>query len=149
MPLRASDIPFIVAAAVVLAAVLVSVTLFWRRRNTPAEKERRRRANVNRIGRMTDGVIVDFESLPAAGKRPETALFHFVYSVGGVDYSTAQDVFTLIDRIDLPPERYIGPVHVKYEPGNPSNSIIICEDWSGSRPARDSAGLEVATVAGN
>lgn len=144
MPLRASDIPFIVAAAVVLAAALVAVTLFWRRRNSPAEKERRRRANLNRIGRMTDGTIIDFESLPPSGKHPEAALFHFIYSVGGVDYSTAQDVFTLIDRIDLPAERYIGPVHVKYEPGNGSNSIIVCEDWSGLRPTLASPGLRLA-----
>lgn len=148
MPLRATDLPLIVAAAVALAAVLVAVALFWRRRNSPAEKERRRRANVNRIGRMTDGMIVDFESLPALGKRPEAALFYFVYSVGGVDYSTAQDVFTLLDRINLPPERYIGPVHVKYEPGNGSNSIIVCEDWSGLRPAKAPPGLSVAAVGG-
>jgi hypothetical protein len=143
MPLRASDIPLIAAAAVVLAAALVVIALFWRRRNTPAEKERRRRASVNRIGRMTDGMIVDFESQPAHGKRPAAALFHFTYSVGGVDYSTAQDVFTLIDRIGLPPERYIGPVHVKYEPGNGSNSIIVCEDWSGLRLSKASPGLKV------
>ena len=146
MPLRASDLPLIAAAAAALAAVLVAVTLFWRRRNSPAEKERRRRANLNRIGRMTDGVIVDFESLPASGRNPGAELFHFVYSVGGVDYSTAQDVFTLSDRMDLPPERYIGPVHVKYEPGNASNSIIICEDWSGLRPTNAAARLEVAAV---
>jgi hypothetical protein len=146
MPLRASDIPLIAAAAVVLAAALVAIALFWRRRNTPAEKERRRRASVNRIGRMTDGMIVDFETLPASGKRPEAALFHFTYSVGGVDYSTAQDVFTLIDRIGLPPERYIGPVHVKYEPGNGSNSIIVCEDWSGLRLSKASPGLKVVAA---
>lgn len=148
MPLRATDLPFIVIAAVVLAAVLVAVALFWRRRNSSAEKERRRRANVNRVGRMTDGMIVDFESLPASGKRPEAALFHFVYTVGGVDYSTAQDVSTLMSLMDLPPERYIGPVQVKYEPGNGSNSIIVCEDWSGLRPWKVSPGLSAAAVGG-
>ena len=149
MPLRASDLPIVVAAAVALAAALVAVTLFWRRRNSPAERERRRRVSVNRIGRMTDGMIVDFESLPASGKRPEAALFHFVYSVGGVDYSTAQDVFTLVGRMELSPERYIGPVHVKYEPGNGSNSIIVCEEWSGLRPAKTPSGLKVHAAAGH
>jgi hypothetical protein len=50
-----------------------------------------------------------------------------------VTFQTAQDTTDLLDRI-----RFNGlvagqPTSVKSDPSNPSNSILIAEDWSGLR----------------
>jgi hypothetical protein len=55
----------------------------------------------------------------------------YAYRVSGVSYECAQDVSRLTDhvrhvRIDL-------PVQVRYDPHNPSNSIVVAESWSGLR----------------
>ncbi len=108
--------------------------------DTPAAKERRRRLGVNVAGRFADGTVVDFRSLPPdEGEEPQELVF-YQYCVGGVEYSAAQDVAALKDRIGGFPSRIVGAVNVKYQTQNPSNSIIICEEWSGLRNLGGSAG---------
>jgi hypothetical protein len=110
-----------------LVAAALTVVLVWllpRVRRDPAEKERRRRLNVNLIGRLGDAVITEVE---------DNSVF-YSYSVRGVAYTAAQDISRLRDFLPEQPERLIGPVTLKYAPGNPANSIIVCEDWSGLRP---------------
>lgn len=123
----------LVAVIAGVVCVLVSAPLYiaWRRRNTPAEKERRRRQQVNAQGRITDGTVTDF--LPLDGDPENGALIHYTYSIGGVEYSAAQDVSTLLDLIGNDPSRWFGSVNIKYHTRNPSNSIVICEEWSGFR----------------
>jgi hypothetical protein len=109
------------AAAVLLAAVVLRV--FLRRRPSPEELERRRRTAINNVGKMADGTVLDVG---------ETTI-SYSYDLGGVGYSTTQDISMLQDR--LPPDRYsvAGPVAVKFDPRNPANSIVVCEEWSGLR----------------
>jgi hypothetical protein len=111
------------AAGATLSALLMAA-LVWvicRRRLTPAEKERRRRMALNRWQRTAEGLVLD------AG--PD--LIHYQYELRGVAYSASQDVTALRHLLPPDPARLIGPVHVKYDPRNPANSIILCEEWSG------------------
>ncbi|HVA16316.1 MAG TPA: hypothetical protein VMV59_01245, partial [Candidatus Dormibacteraeota bacterium] len=55
----------------------------------------------------------------------------YSYSISGVTYEAAQDITGLEEQACL--ERVVAgqPVGVKYDPANPSNSILIADDWSG------------------
>lgn len=108
-----------------VAAALIAL-LLWalpRFRRDPDEKERRRRLDVNAKGRLGDAEITDVEN---------DSVF-YSYSVRGVAYTAAQDISRLKEFLPDQPERLIGPVLLKYVPGNPANSIIVCEEWSGLR----------------
>ncbi len=109
-----------------LVAAGLTATLLWLMpmlRRNPDEKERRRRLEVNATGRLGDAEITDVE---------DNSVF-YSYSVRGVAYTAAQDISQLRQFLPDRPERLIGPVLLKYAPGNPANSIIVCEDWSGLR----------------
>lgn len=98
-----------------------------RRKKSAAELERTRRLAVNTIGRITDGVLAEATHSPEEA----TSLLYYRYSAAGVEYSAAQDVSSL--RHLVPREIcWPGtPATVKYDPHNPSNSIIVCEQWNG------------------
>ncbi|WP_321475626.1 hypothetical protein [uncultured Paludibaculum sp.] len=115
-----------IAATVVLAALAIYIV--FQRRLTPVEKERRRRVFVNRGNRTIEGVITE------AGED----LIHFQYELRGVMYFASQDVTALRTLLPPHPDRLIGAVSVKYDPRNPANSIVICEDWSGLTVKRES-----------
>ena len=100
----------------------------WKRLNTPAERERRRRLLVNAQGRTIDGTVTDISGDEAHGE----CLIHYCYVVGGVEYSAAQDVSSLRDTIG-DPRQFLGTATVKYSPRSPANSIIVCEEWTGLR----------------
>jgi len=113
-----------------LAAMVLIALLAWiidHTRVTPAERERRRRIQVNNGGRMADGVLTDTDG----------RMVYYSYSVRGVDYRTSQDLSELGEVINWDRDSIIGPVTLKYSPNNPANSIVACEEWSGLR-ARDS-----------
>lgn len=116
------------AAAVVAGATCFLGYRFWKRWNTPAERERRRRLLIHAKGRTTDGTVTDIPD----GESNDPALIHYRYLVGGVEYSTAQDVSSLHEAIG-DPHQLLGGVTVKYVPGVPANSIVVCEEWSGLR----------------
>jgi hypothetical protein len=99
--------------------------LFVLRRSGPVERERRRRLKINRTGRLGEATINDIQD--------DTVFYS--YQIGGVAYQAAQDVSALRDRLFTQSDRLVGIVSVKYETGNPANSIIVCEQWSGVRPA--------------
>ena len=106
--------------------VLVAALVFraWlQRRPTAEELERRRRVLLNQLGKMADAMVLDVL---------ESAI-QYSYDVRGVEYTATQDISALQDR--LPPHRLsvAGPASVKYDPRNPANSIVLCEDWSGLR----------------
>ena len=111
------------ALAVVLIAAGVWMTL--KSRQTPAEREKKRRLAVNRWGRMGDASIIDVRD----------CILFYTYELQGVAYTTSQDVSEFQDALPPEPSHLIGPVGIKYTPTNPANSIIICEEWSGLRPA--------------
>ncbi|MGH9591488.1 MAG: DUF3592 domain-containing protein, partial [Bryobacteraceae bacterium] len=55
----------------------------------------------------------------------------YSYSISGVTYETAQDVTGLEDRVHLHLLAAGHPASVKYNPANPSDSILVADDWSG------------------
>lgn len=107
-----------VAAAFLAGA---AIWVIYQRRLTPAEKERRRRTALNANRRTVEGFITE------AG--PE--LIHFQYELSGVTYFASQDVSGLAGLLPADPTRLIGSASVKFDPRNPANSIVLCEDWSG------------------
>lgn len=118
------------------------------RRPDPDDAERRRRSHVNQVGRIVDGQIVEIievlppppqeSAAPKQSPRARTAnggghrrLVGYSYSISGVSYETAQDVTGLEERAALHRLAAGQPASVKYDPSNPSNSILISDDWSG------------------
>jgi hypothetical protein len=121
--------PELLGIAVVAAGILLAAAAYvirtHRKRPAPAELERRRRGQLYREGKMGDGEIVDVET--------ESSAIVYSYSVAGVVYTASQDLTAL--QTSLPPDvmTMVGPVSVKFDPRNPANSIVICEEWSGLR----------------
>ena len=122
-------------AVVVVTAVaaVVFLTGKWRRENDPDEKERLRRLDVNRNGRITSGEVVDIVDEDLAPNGARRRFLHYRYSVGAVDFAACQDVTLISERIGDDPSGIVGAVAVKYHNKNPYNSIIVSEEWSGFR----------------
>ena len=55
----------------------------------------------------------------------------YTYSISGVSYETAQDITGLAQRAGLERLAAGQPASVKYDPVNPSNSILVADDWLG------------------
>ena len=117
-------------------ATLGGVIFWYSRRVKPEERERQRRLRVNRFLRTAEGFLTDAN---------DEAL-QFSYQVAGVDYYASQDVSSLRTSLPGDPSRLIGPVRIKFDPGNPANSIVLCEEWSGL-PAANDANKEQTTHA--
>jgi hypothetical protein len=113
----------ICALAILAAVIAVVIRNYLRGRPTPEELERRRRATIHRMGKMGDGEIIDVE----------TASIVYSYSVAGVVYTASQDLAALQSLLPRDPMTMVGPVSVKFDPRNPANSIVLCEDWTGLR----------------
>jgi hypothetical protein len=96
---------------------------FLRARVTPEDAERVRRLDVNSKGKLGDGEILDFEG----------ATIVYSYHVAGVGYTAAQHIMALADLLPADRMSMIGPALVKFDPRNPANSIVLCEEWSGLR----------------
>ena len=140
------------------AALGLACYAYFRPRTDPNETERRRRLFLAQHGRITDASLIDTNlseasnlgdrqfvgnsvhsahpiespSIDAAGPEdPVPSLLIYTYRVSGVSYECAQDVSLLAEhvrhvRVDL-------PIQVRYDPHNPSNSIVVSESWSGLR----------------
>jgi hypothetical protein len=121
----ASQIASLGAVAAVLAAVGTFILL--RVRNTPEKLERRRRLYVYQQGRLGDAMITE---------ATDEALY-YSYTVRGVQYAASQDLTGLRELLPAELDRLIGPASLKYATNNPANSILICEEWSGLRPRRE------------
>lgn len=125
--------------------VLAAVGLYFVFRKKPEDAdamERQRRAYLNRIGRIVEGQVVEVSgqsavALPASSSAvratagPAPKLLYYAYSISGVTYETAQDVTGLEEQAHL--SRVVAGQHasVKYDPSNPSNSILLADDWCG------------------
>lgn len=112
-------------ALVAVGALLIGLSR--RRRKSPHEIERERRLQINATGRIAEGSLV--QVVQSGGGR----LLCYQYTVAGVTYNAAQDISALrhIVRLDGTCEGV--PARVKYDPQNPSDSIVVCEAWSGLR----------------
>jgi hypothetical protein len=132
-----------------IAAIALLVYTFSRPANDPDDDERKRRLHLNHIGRIAEGQVVELAQHPApvveqrrgllaskakplADRRPRH-LVSYVYSISGVTYETAQDITGLESQVRF--ERLVAghPASVKYDPSNPSDSILVADDWSGLR----------------
>jgi hypothetical protein len=115
------------------AAALVGAYFLLRQKpKTADEVERERRAWLDRIGRITDGTVIDVQELQLDGRKPATMLI-FHYDVAGVSYEASQDVTYLRQLINLHSCRLGLPTSVRYDPQNPGNSIVLSERWMGLR----------------
>lgn len=132
-----------------IAGVAMVAYAFFRPAVDQEEAERKRRLHLNQIGRIAEGQVVELVEHPpepqqtrkgffGAGKRPladmrPRHLVSYSYSISGVTYHTAQDITGLEGQIRF--ERLVAgqPASVKYDTANPSDSIIVADDWSGLR----------------
>ncbi|MGC2231049.1 MAG: hypothetical protein WBA09_06065, partial [Candidatus Acidiferrum sp.] len=105
--------------------------------------------HLNQIGRIAEGQVVELAEHPPEpresakkifGSRPRPLvalgprhLVTYSYAISGVTYHTAQDITGLEGQIRF--ERLVAgqPASVKYDPSNPSDSILVADDWSGLR----------------
>ena len=134
------------AGLIVMAAIGIVV---WLRRKPidASEIERQRRAYLNKVGRIVEGQVLEITENPhpapasasgsfamrraAAPTNGIQRLLYYTYSISGVTYETAQDVTGLEERLHLARAAVGQTASVKYDPSNPSNSILLADDWSG------------------
>jgi hypothetical protein len=109
-----------------VAALTAAVLLGWRifqRQPSADELERRRRQALHGKGKIGDGEILDVDG----------AVILYSYSVGGVEYTVGQDASSIAELLPEDRMRMVGPASVRFDPKNPPNSIVLCEEWSGLR----------------
>jgi hypothetical protein len=122
-------------AAGIAAAILASATAAWlvlRKRPTADELERARRDFLVHSGRLVDGMLLDIYEVEAKDGRALTMLL-FSYRIAGVDYECSQDITAMRDLVNAAEVRAGFPCTARYQPGNPYNSIVVGEGWSGLR----------------
>jgi hypothetical protein len=121
-------------ALVLVAGAILAVAYFLLRRKPKSAEdvERERRAWLDRIGRITDGTVIDVQEMPGTRESPSTFLI-YQYDVAGVSYEASQDVTYLRQLINLHSCRLGLPTSVRYDPHNPGNSIVLSERWMGLR----------------
>lgn len=133
-----------------IGILVIAGIIFWLRRKPEDESEieRQRRAYLNRVGRIVEGQVLEVvnyqdnprqakssglfsKRAPAGSVNGKQKLLYYTYSISGVTYETAQDITGLEEQAHL--SRVIAgqPASVKYDPSNPSNSILLADDWSG------------------
>ena len=132
-----------------VAALAMIAYAFLRPVEPPENVERKRRLHLNQIGRIAEGQIVELAEHPPEPQVSSKGVFsprarpildpgtrHLVsysYAISGVTYHTAQDITGLESQIRF--ERLVTgqPASIKYDPANPSDSILVADDWSGLR----------------
>jgi hypothetical protein len=125
---------WVIAAAAVLGAALLALGLWmvFRKRPTAEELERARRLFLAHSGRLVDGMLLDVCEVEAEDGRTLTMLL-YSYRIGGVDYESSQDITDMRGVVDALQVRAGFPCSARYQPGNPHNSIVVAEEWSGLR----------------
>lgn len=143
-------------AGIVVLAAGGAFLLFRKKPEDSAENERERRVYLNRVGRIVEGHILEVVDHAAGEQPPKTdikevsqkrvgllgkrtsavrngaqKLLYYSYSISGVTYETAQDVTGLEEEAHLKRIAVGQAASVKYDPSNPSNSILLADDWSG------------------
>ena len=127
---------------VIIAGLLVLGGIaFWlvlRKRPTPEELERARRQFLVQSGRLVDGMLLDVCEVEAPGKSksdPTRTLIMLLYNyrIGGVNYECSQDITDMPGVMNVSQVRAGFPCTARYQPGNPQNSIVVAEDWTGVR----------------
>ncbi|MGD1212049.1 MAG: hypothetical protein ABR973_11905 [Candidatus Acidiferrales bacterium] len=136
-----------------LVILAVAGIILWLRRKPAdaSEIERQRRAYLNRVGRIVEGQVLEivdhrhaepsderdsqnpgfWAKRHAASANGSQKLLYYTYAISGVTYETAQDITGLEERAHLTRIASGQVASVKYDPSNPSNSILLADDWSG------------------
>ena len=130
----ANDNGWQIAASLTIVAVTASLAawLVMRRKPTAEEIERVRRQFLAQSGRLVDGTLLDVYELQGPNGRNQTYLL-FNYRIAGVDYECSQEITSMRAVVDPAEVRAGFPCSVRYQPGNPQNSIVVAENWSGLR----------------
>jgi hypothetical protein len=141
--LNANQWEIAVGAGLLVALLAVGLWLVLRKRLTAEELERARRQFLAHSGRLVDGMLLDICEVEAPAKsKKELArtltMLLFSYRIGGVDYESSQDITDMRGVVDAAQVRIGFPCSARYQPGNPQNSIVVAEEWTGLR-----AGLPV------
>jgi hypothetical protein len=130
-----------------VAAIAMIAYAFFRPAEDPEEIERKRRLHLNQIGRIAEGQVVELVAHPPE-PRATKGLFSraqplanlnprqfvsYSYAISGVTYHTAQDITGLESQVRF--DRLVAgqPASIKYDPSNPTDSILVADDWSGLR----------------
>ena len=115
----------VVGGVAVAALGAWGVNKYLKSRPDARELERRRRTGLHTRGKVGDANLLEF--------REHVVVYS--YAVRGVEYVASQDLSDLQPL--LPPDLWstVGPASIKYDPRNPANSILLCEQWSGLRSA--------------
>jgi len=116
-------------AAIALAGVWAWRTVRRWRRKSPDEIERLRRWEVNACGRIGSGRILELAEPAADG--PAGPILLYEYEVAGVTYEAAQNLSALPEIAAAAPFLPGQTTSVKYDPKQPTNSILACEAWCG------------------
>jgi hypothetical protein len=133
-----------------ILAIGLIVFAFMRPSVDPEEEERKRRLHLNLIGRIAEGQVVELNEQPAEPQQQERRailpsrarpltdvrpryMVSYSYSISGVTYHTAQDVTGLESQVRFDRLMAGQQASVKYDPANPSDSILVADDWSGLR----------------
>jgi len=116
------------AAAALAGAWAWRAVRRWRHK-TPEEIERQRRMTVNACGRISLGRIVGLAEPVPDG--PAGPILLYDYEVAGVTYEAAQDMSALPTIAAAAPFLPGQTTSIKYDPRQPTNSIIACETWCG------------------
>jgi hypothetical protein len=103
-----------------------------RRRPSAEEIERARRQFLVQSGRLVDGMLLDVYEVDGTDGRTLTFLL-FSYRIGGVDYECSQEITAMLGVVETGKVRAGFPCTVRYQPGNPYNSIVVAEGWTGLR----------------
>ena len=122
-------------AAGLVATVVVASAALWlvlRKRPSADEVERARRQFLVQSGRLVDGMLLDIYEVEAKDGRTLTLLL-FNYRIGGVNYECSQDITAMRKVVNAADIRAGFPCTVRYQPGNPQNSIVVGEGWTGLR----------------
>jgi len=127
-----------VGLAAIVSIGAAALWLLFRKRPTAEERERTRRQFLVQSGRLVDGMLLDICELEVPpGPKEETGriltMLVFSYRIGGVDYECSQDITDMSEVVDVATVRVGFPCSVRYQPGNPQNSIVVAEEWTGLR----------------
>jgi hypothetical protein len=137
----------LVMGGAAIAAIAMIAYAFFRPAEEPEEIERKRRLHLNQIGRIAEGQVVELvahppepratkglfsRARPLANLSPRQ-LVSYSYAISGVTYQTAQDITGLESQVRF--DRLVAgqPASIKYDPSNPTDSILVADDWSGLR----------------
>ena len=127
-----NDWQIVAGVSAIAAVAALALWLVLRRRPTSEEIERARRKFLVQSGRLVDGMLLDLYEVDSAAGRPLTFLL-FNYRIAGVNYECSQEITAMRDIVDAAQVRAGFPCTVRYQPGNPYNSIVVAEGWTGLR----------------